>query len=680
MSFKHPEFLYALFAILIPVIIHLFNFRRYKKLWFSNIQFLKNITTETRKQNKLKHLVVLLLRIFSIIFIVLAFSGPELRKKESISLSSASPAAFYIDNSFSMMSEGNNGRLFEESLKQARTLVNQMPRDKQFFLLTNTSGSGRRLLSRETFVAELNNITISPESRSISSVIRTVRKTREEKGFQDSEMYLLSDFQNNVFDEENFTEDTLGIYYFLLQQLRQRRNIYLDSCWIPAPVVLPGRPVELKIKLVNASETNLDKIPLKVLVNGQQKAVAGVDLKSGSAEIVTVNFTVYENGWHTGIVEIDDHPIVFDDRLYFAFNVQAQINVLEIVDNKNDDFLRSFYETEPLFNFQTMDYRQVDYNSFRDYNLIILNGLPDMSTGLISQIKDYAASGKNVFFIPGTENKPEKINELLSAINAGKVSSADTVTTRVVRINKQSELFSDAVSKVPENADLPDVFTHFKYRYPISSGLESLISLLNGDDLLLKKNFGKGLVYLLAVPLDNNYSNFISNALFVPVMYNAAVQGKSTSRLFYVIGEDNIIETGNIYSSSSESPFTLMLEESDFALIPEQKVTNGNLILDLHDGIQEAGFYRLTLNDTTYQVFAFNFNRNESQMDFLDNELLEEKLLASGLRHFKIVNSTENNIATVVKSLQKENELWKLFIIFALLMLLAEVLILRFWK
>ncbi len=680
MSFKHPEFLYALFAILIPVIIHLFNFRRYKKLWFSNIQFLKNITTETRKQNKLKHLIVLILRIFAIIFIVLAFSGPEWRKEDSISLSSAAPAAFYIDNSFSMMSEGSKGRLFEESLKQARNLVNQMPRDKQLLLLTNKSSTGRRLLSKEAFIAELNSINISPESRKISSVIRTLRKTREEKVFKESEMYLLSDFQDNAFDEENIPEDTLGIYYFLPQQLRQRRNIYLDSCWISAPVVLPGRPVELMIKLFNASETDLDKIPLKVLVNGQQKAVAGVDLKSGSAEIITVNFTVYENGWHTGFVEIDDHPIIFDDRLYFAFAVQRQINVLEINDINNDDFLRSFYETEPLFNFQTMDYRQVDYNRFRDYNLIILNGLPNMSTGLISQIKDFAASGKNVFFIPGTEIKPEKINDFLSAINAGKVTILDTASTRVVRINKQSELFSDAVSKVPENADLPDVFTHFKYRYPISSGLESLISLLNGDDLLLKKNYGKGLVYLLAVPLDKNYSNFMSNALFVPVMYNAAVQGKSTNRLFYTIGEDNKIETENVYSLMSESPFTLIHKESDFALIPEQKVANGKLILDLHNGIQEAGIYNLALNDTIYQVSAFNFNRNESQMDFLDDDLLEEKLLASGLMHFKIVNSAENNIAAVVKSLQKENELWKLFIIFALLMLLAEVLILRFWK
>ena len=680
MSFKHPEFLYALFTVLVPIIIHLFNFRRYKKLWFSNIRFLKNITTETRKQNKLKQLIVLFLRIFAIVFIVLAFSGPELSKNESVSLSSSSLAAFYIDNSFSMMSEGIRGRLFEESLKQAKDLIKQMPRDKRFVLLTNKSTTGNRILSKEAILAGLNDVAILPDYRSMSSVLRSTTRVREEKGFRASEMYILSDFQSNAFDQENFPSDTIGIYYFMPQQLRQERNIYLDSCWISAPVILIGRPVELKIRMTNNSEIDLDKIPLKVSVNGQQKAVAGIDLKAGSNEIVTVNFTVYKNGWHTGIIEIDDHPVIFDNTLYFTFNVQNQINVLEINENNNNNFLRSFYETESLFNYQTMDYRQVDYNRFNDFKLIILNSLPNLSTGLISQVKDYAISGKNVLFIPGKQIKPERINEFLSAINAGKVTGYDTVTTRVVRINNQSEMFREAISNIPQNADFPVVFEHFKYQYPISSGLESQIRLLNGDDMLLRKNVGKGLVYLLSGPLDPELSNFSTHALFVPVMYNAAIQGISTTRLFYIIGEDNILETNNSSAQSTETPFTLKQIESEYALIPEQKFISGNLVMDLHDGISEAGFYNLELNDTIYQVFAFNFNRNESQMEFLNNDRLNELLSASRLRYFEILNTAENNISAVVNSLQKENDLWKLFIIFALLILLAEILILRFWK
>lgn len=679
MSFKHPEFLYLLFVVLIPVIIHLFNFRRYKKLWFSNIQFLKNITTETRKQNKLKHLVILLTRIIAIVFIVLAFAGPELNKQESATLSSSSIAALYIDNSFSMMSEGINGRLFEESVKQAKELGKQMPRDKQFVLVTNEINSGRRLLSKDAFLAELNNISISANNRKLSSVIRTVDKTRLEKGFDRSEMYLMSDFQRNAFDQENLPEDSLGYYYFLPQRMQQKRNIFIDSCWISEPVILQSRPIELKIRLVNASDIDLDKIPLKVSVNEQQKAVASVDVKAGSAEIVTVNFTVYESGWQTGVIEIEDYPIVFDDKLYFAFSVQSQIKVLEI-NSKESQLIRSFYETETLFDYRTMNFRKVDYNKFRDFDLIILNGFPSLSTGLISQVKDYALTGKNVFFIPGKSTDRNEINIFLNSMEAGRVTAFDTTKTRVIRINQESELFRDAVSNIPENADFPIVYEHFKYQYPISSELESLISLVNGDDFLLKKNMGNGIFYMLASPLEIESGTFISNALFVPVMYNAAVQGKSMTRLFYIIGEDNLLEINHTITNSVEKAFTIIQHNSEFSLIPEQKISNGKLTMDLHSGIQNAGFYLLTLNDSVYHNFAFNYNRNESQMDFLDNESLQRLLDDSDLMHFEILSNADNNVSTLIKSLQKENDLWKLFIILALLMLLAEVLILRFWK
>lgn len=648
-------------------------------MWFSNIQFLKNITTETRKQNKLKHLVILLTRIIAIVFIVLAFAGPELNKQESATLSSSSIAALYIDNSFSMMSEGINGRLFEESVKQAKELGKQMPRDKQFVLVTNEINSGRRLLSKDAFLAELNNISISANNRKLSSVIRTVDKTRLEKGFDRSEMYLMSDFQRNAFDQENLPEDSLGYYYFLPQRMQQKRNIFIDSCWISEPVILQSRPIELKIRLVNASDIDLDKIPLKVSVNEQQKAVASVDVKAGSAEIVTVNFTVYESGWQTGVIEIEDYPIVFDDKLYFAFSVQSQIKVLEI-NSKESQLIRSFYETETLFDYRTMNFRKVDYNKFRDFDLIILNGFPSLSTGLISQVKDYALTGKNVFFIPGKSTDRNEINIFLNSMEAGRVTAFDTTKTRVIRINQESELFRDAVSNIPENADFPIVYEHFKYQYPISSELESLISLVNGDDFLLKKNMGNGIFYMLASPLEIESGTFISNALFVPVMYNAAVQGKSMTRLFYIIGEDNLLEINHTITNSVEKAFTIIQHNSEFSLIPEQKISNGKLTMDLHSGIQNAGFYLLTLNDSVYHNFAFNYNRNESQMDFLDNESLQRLLDDSDLMHFEILSNADNNVSTLIKSLQKENDLWKLFIILALLMLLAEVLILRFWK
>ncbi|MCX6185937.1 MAG: BatA domain-containing protein, partial [Bacteroidetes bacterium] len=78
MQFVYPGFLFALFAISIPIIIHLFNFRRYKKIVFSDIRFLKQVIEKNQKQQNIKNWLVLLCRILAISFLVIAFAQPYL--------------------------------------------------------------------------------------------------------------------------------------------------------------------------------------------------------------------------------------------------------------------------------------------------------------------------------------------------------------------------------------------------------------------------------------------------------------------------------------------------------------------------------------------------------------------------------------------------------------------------
>ena len=241
-------------------------------------------------------------------------------------------------------------------------------------------------------------------------------------------------------------------------------------------------------------------------------------------------------------------------------------------------------------------------------------------------------------------------------------------------------LFRNVITGIPGNADLPVVREHLRYEYPIGSGLESLVTLLNGDDFLLTKQVGKGKLYLLSVPLASEFSNFTTHALFVPVMYGAAVQGTAGNRLAYSIGKDNVLGIDQPQVTEAEKPFLLVSESNNYSFIPGQREQSGKLLLDVYDGIITDGFYDLVLDDTVYHVFAYNYDRDESQMMFLDNGDLNSLLPASGIRNFNVVDASLSNSAEVAKVLQKENRLWKLFIIFALLMLLAETLMLRLWK
>ncbi len=680
MSFQHPEFLYLLFAILIPVIIHLFNFRRYKKLMFSNIEFLKNITTQTRKQNQLKHLVVLLLRIFAIIFIVLAFAKPQWGEGSKEPPGSSVLKAIYIDNSFSMMAEGENGRFFDQALEQARNIVEQSPRDARFLLINNEPTSGKRVLSKEAGLPELDNFKRSFSKKDLSAVIRSAQKIANEKDFPALEMYLISDFQKYATGFEDFPKDTVGNYIFLPLEQTRMRNIYVDSCWFIDPVILPGKRIRMKIRIRNSSSSDLEKIPLKVYIDEQQKAAAGIDIKAGSQEIFNVNFTVNQAGWHYGLVEIEDYPITFDDNLYFSYQVSRHINILEIHNGVSGDQLSAFYGSDSVFHLKRVNYHKVDYNRFSNYNLIILNSIPQISSGLASQVSSYLSQGGSVFFIPDDRDDFEDENEAIRSLNAGRIASLDTNQSRVVRIKLQHELFREAITKIPENANLPVVHKHFRYRYNVASGVEGLVSLLNGDDFLLKKTTGQGQFYMLSVPLMEVYSNLASHPLFIPIMYGVALSGNATNKLFNTVGDDKLVDADIPSASMQESPFSIARLNGDYSFIPEQQFINGKLEMNMHDGIVSDGFYNLMLNDSVWQVYAFNYNRDESKMEFLSASELDEELSNTSLKNYRLINTSISGFSEVINALQKESELWKLFIIFALLMLLAEVLVLRFWK
>ena len=683
MYFNHPEFLYGLLAVLIPVIIHLFNFRRYKKLWFSNIDFLKNITAQTRKQNKLKHLIVLLLRMLAVALIVLAFAGPQLNRNRSRALPTAGGlTAVYVDNSFSMTAEGEEGRLFDEAVNNARDLIKFSPRDKRFVLLTNdVRPSQRRVLNKEEVMNELDRLAVSPANKKISSVANTAGSIANEKNYPAYKMYLFSDFQKNSTDLKMLNKDTSAYFYLFPLMHLQKRNIYIDSCWLTGPVMITGRKAELKVRIRNSSETDYEKIPLKLRIDNQQKAVAGVDIKAGGFEQVTMSFTPRTTGWHYGLFEIEDYPITFDDKLYFAFHVKSHLNILEIGANGQSDALALFYGSDSLFRYEKMDYRRVQFDKLSQYNLIILNSLPVISNGLAEQLKSIVNAGANMIFIPAaTEDKTDE-NQLLSLFGNMRIGSLVEGQSRVVGVKTTYPMFSDAITKIPDNADLPVVYQHFRYSYTIKSGVESLVTLLDGDDFLLTKKAGKGRLFLLSAPLDKSFGNFATHALFVPVMYGAAVSGEAYTKLFRVIGKDDKVVLDNLSQlPGTDQPFVIRAHKGEYSFIPGQQVINGKLLLDLHDGIEKDGFYDLMLQDKKQYVLAYNYDRSESQLDFYTADELNEQIDTEGIKNTEVLSTGSPGYMEMLNTVHKESQLWKLFIIFALLMLLSEILVLRFWK
>lgn len=682
MNFTNPEILYALVAVLIPLIVHLFNFRRYKKLYFSNVALLKDISFETKKKSRVKHIIVMILRMLAIAMLVVAFAGPNFNKRDNLSKSSQNITGIYIDNSFSMEAGDRNGRLFDHSIASARELIKHSSRDARFLVLNNNPGTlGLRPQNKDEALSLVDNMVISASHKETTSIIDDFVMFKLKNEDYGLNAYFFSDFQESSFNTSTFPDDSLINWNFVHMQHQSTPNILIDSCWIEDPVVLPGKITSLYVRLKNVSSQPYDKVGVKLFINEQNKSIASIDLPEHGQKTIKMQFNAGEKGWKSASLQIEDYPVTFDDILYFSFFVDEKINVLSINPSGEDKYLKAFYSSDSVFEFNQQNYKSIDYQNLNNNQLIILNGISEISSGLGSQIKAFVENGGNLMVFPPEDENIEDLNKFLKQFNAGSISGPINTETRVKGIKLTNSIFSEAIEKIPENADLPVIFKKFNINSNYTNKLETIISLLNGDALLLKKEFNNGIIYIMTIPLSTDFSNLSSHPLFIPLMYGTAIDGKGFQKLFYVIGDDKeiTVQISDQDTDNQDLAFSLKKTTQGQSFIPLQQFRGKELMFSLDENTVDAGIYQLNRKENLQALIAFNYNRLESIMEFHTAASLEESLSKSRLVNYEIINLQSGTQEEIINSLQNESRLWLVFIILALSFLLLEIIVLRFW-
>ena len=692
MEFVNPIFLFGLAAISIPIIIHLFNFRRYKKVYFTNVKFIKEIKQETKKKSKIKHLLILLFRILAIVCLVFAFSRPFIPVNQSlINQGAANAVNIYIDNSFSLEAESESGNLLDEAKSKASAIASIYKPSDVFQLLTNDFETiHQHFVSRDEFFEMMEKVSLSPAVKSISEVNKRQIELVDSKPEHDKSAYIISDFQKSISDI-NLLENDTSIHTFLIPVFSEMtNNLFIDSCWFESPVQQINSQVKLFVRIKNSSDVSYEKIPLKLLINNKQKALASFDIESGSSSEIPLIFTNYETGIQNAVLEITDYPITYDDKFYFSFSVSSEIRILCINSSKESIYLNSIYGNDSTFIFQNILEKSIDYSSLNNFNLIILNELDDISSGLSMEIKRFVENGGSTFIIPSSDSDLANYNIFLASLNTRELIRKDTNTINVSDVNLDHAVYSDVFEniensddskkKLPTNIDLPVVHSHFEKMRSSQTNEETLLFLQNGDNFLSVQSNKKGKVYVLASSLSTEFSNFPVHPLFVPTMYNIALLSKTTGKLYYTIGENEVIELNPKNTQNEKLVYKIKENDSDFEIIPEYKNQNFQVRLLTHDQIKKAANYNLKKGIENIIGISYNYNRTESELDYLSESEIRETLDELDFDKISMIIDDNESLSQTLEKLTKGIQLWKIFIILALVFLLFEVLIIRLWK
>ena len=672
MKFLSPEFLFGLFALAIPVLIHLFNFRKFKKVYFTNVRFLKDIQEQTSSTQKLKNLLILATRLLALFFLVMAFAQPYFGKVDS--KGNINNVSIYIDNSFSMEATNKEGSLLDEAKRRAKEITDSYGINDRFQLLTNNfKGEQQRLLSKAEFGEALNGITIFPLGRDYQTILNRQSNLLLQQSNTNKAIYLLSDFQQQTTEPKIDNKEAIAINLVPIKA-QQQSNVSVDSAFFMSPVHQPNTEEKLVVRLTNHSEKAAENIPIKLNINEQQKAIGNINVPARKSVLDTLNFSGLSAGWQKMILTIKDYPIVFDDTLSLSFEVKAKANILNIHNKQPNKYIKAAYQTDAFFAVKYASESEIDYGSLQNNQLVILSNLPSVADGLAQQLKQYVESGGTLaVFIP-LKADLLSYQKLLKSVSTDYPIGINSQSLNANKLNIRHPFFDNVFDQLPKNLDLPQNKQILEMSNLSRTTRQTLIYGEAGTNLLSVYKVKKGKVYICAMPLEPEFSNFTSHTLFLPVFFKMALSGFGTQRLFETIGSNNAVLIANKGLTGDN---IIKISNGKVEIIPEVRPVEAGSKLFFADQIQVPGFYDIKNGNFLLALTSFNFNRSESDMRYYDENALKEIFKEANPQ---IINSNSASVNPPIKESLLGTSLWKVCLILSLIFLLIEILLIRFYN
>ena len=641
MQFKHPEILYALLLLLIPIIVHLFQLRRFQKVPFTNVAFLKEVSMQTRKSSTIKKWLTLLTRLLLLAAIILAFAQPYTSNKKSFK--TKKETVIFLDNSFSLQAKGDKGPLLQRSIQD---LIASIDNTEIFTLITNNKTFKNTTLN--AIKKDLLELSYSPNQLDYNAALLQAKKsfTKDESNLKN--LIFISDFQEK---DEPFKIEADSVVNLNLVQLKpvNPNNISVDSLYISNTTT---SNLELSVLLRNQGD-DVNDVSVSLFNNDNLLAKSSVNITKEAKTI----FTLPINEVINGKITINDAQLQFDNTLYFNLNKPEKINVLSI-NNSDDEFLKKVYSNSE-FNYQSVAFNQLNYNDLEKQNLIVLNELKSIPNSLITALNLFKNNGGNLLIIPSDDITLSSYNQLLKNFNSINFSSLNTQGKRITKINFSHPLFKNVFNNNISNFQYPKVNSF----YPVSTSQgSSILNYEDGKSFLSNSNN----LYVFSSALNSKNSNFKNSPLIVPTLYNIGKQSLQLSKPYYTIGSENKIDINTTLQQDEILTFVGI----DSKVIPQQQTFKNKVTLTTNETPDLAGIYAIVNNDANIENISYNFNRSESYLSYInfkDNPSVS-------------VSNSITEVLNTIKSNTKINELWKWFVIFALLMLIIEMLILKFFK
>lgn len=636
MQFVHPNILYALFLLGIPIFIHLFQLRKYSPTAFTNVAMLKRIENKSRKSHNILKWLLLFTRLLLYACIIFAFAQPFFPKNEdSIE---KKEVILYLDNYLSMDAPIGKTNLLQHIKTKIQTLEN-LPSQITWF--TNTEVYYDQ--SPQQFVETVKKLKISPIKRTPNEIQLQVEQLVNRHPDRSFELLWISDFHRfKESDLNDFNKITIKAHSIQPDNLQ---NTSIDTLY---------RSTETSEIMVEINHKGTDSETTVTLYNGDN-ILGRQKVKVSDSIPQKLSFRIHDKIIEKGKIQVEDPYIPYDNTKYFSLMPKQPIKV-KAIGKGEKDFLKVFESKE--FQLDELDENTNDLSDLAGADLIILYNLDRLTSQLSSLIENSVSNGSFVLILPPETMHMESYNNLLQRLNAPLFSTKKIHQRRLSTIHYDHPLLQGVFERRVENFQTPYINQYFGLK---NNG--SPILSYDSEEAFLTQ---AGSVFLFTASLTKENTNFIKSPLIVPTLYNIAMQSQPQKQIYQLIGKSTTFVIPGEFNSQD----IIHLTDSEDSFIPVQEHKQNGIWITTTNRPLKAGNYRIAKDGTTLNWISYNYSNLSKEIHYPNLSKWSSIQQTMNLEFPSIKESLDDNSHT----------LWKWFVIFAILFLGIEILLLKYYR
>lgn len=641
MQFKHPDILYFLLLLIVPILVHLFQLRRFKKQEFTNVKLLKELEIQTRKSSTIKKWLLLATRLLLLSALILAFAQPFFKAKEANKQNNE--LIVVLDNSFSMQAKGSQGELLKRAVQD---ILENTPENQQLSVLTNDQNfydTDIKSIQKELQKLNYTSTPFNPQA--------ILTRIQAKKPGIPKDILFITD-AIGLKDQLNATLHEDSEIYFQELKANETNNVAIEHVAI-SQVLDQFYELKITFKFFEALQAD---IPIALFDGKKLVAKSLISKEKPQNEIL---FTIPKKDFH-GYVHIEDNALTYDNYFYFSITQPQKSNVLAIGSPEKNNFLSRIY-TADEFNFSNSELNTLNYSILENQDAIILNELTVLPSALITTLKNYYDKGGTIVFIPNMDGDENSYNSFLKSFNSVALN-AKTKEKQITKISFNHPIYQNVFEKKVTNFQYPKATSSWTV-----SGKSLPVLQFEDQGIFLGNTTNRlGNLFFFSAAINKQNSNFQNSPLIVPTFYNMGQNHNKTGLNGFIIGENNF----TIINETISKDHILSVSNAENSFIPMQQILNNKIKLSFGNYPEIAGNYSVLKDKEALKNISFNYPRTESNLTEVNSNYFEDCTDVNSITTF--YNDIHSN--------RTNSEIWKYFILTTLLLVLIELLIQKFVK